>query len=164
MGAYTEIKKDVLIIYPNEPLLFVHGPPVFIKVAFLVEESTSVFILNGEESEVSSEMKQEEQKVQVEQMFQEKQKVQEKQVEAPVQKVTDPSISRRIMYLATPFPRQVYQPLEFVLGDETLIGIIENVEGETITIEIEEGDKEFVSVDMGSIEEILWRGNPFDIN
>ena len=29
-------------------------------------------------------------------------------------------------------------------------------------IEIDEGDKEFIAVEMGSIDEILWRGNPFD--
>ena len=52
-------KKDVLIIYRNEPLLFVHGPPVFIKVAIQDEESTSVFILNGEELEGTVEVEQE---------------------------------------------------------------------------------------------------------
>ena len=44
------VKKDVQIIFQNEPLLFVHGPPVFIRVAITEEESTSVFILNEEES------------------------------------------------------------------------------------------------------------------
>ena len=37
-------------------------------------------------------------------------------------KVADPSVIRRIMYLSTPFQRQVYQPLQFVIGDETLKG------------------------------------------
>ena len=66
--------------------------------------------------------------------------------------------------MATPFPRQVYQPLQFVLGDETLTGTIEKIEGETVLIEIDEGDKEFVAVEMGRIEEILWRGDPFAEN
>jgi hypothetical protein len=137
----------VLIIYRNEPLLFVNGPPVFIKVAIEVEESTSVFILNVEELEESVEIEQEERA---------------EHEETNSLKVTDPTVIRRIMYLATPFPRQVYQPLQFVLGDETLTGIIEKIEGNTVLIEIDEGDKEFVAVEMGSIDEILWRGTPFD--
>jgi len=76
-------------------------------------------------------------------------------------KVADPSVIRRIVYLGLPFPRQVYQPLQFVMGDETLTGIIEKIEGETVLIEIDEGEKEFVAVEIGKIEEILWRGNPF---
>ena len=42
-GRIYCIKKDVLTIFRNKPLLFVDGPPVFIKVAIIVEESTSVF-------------------------------------------------------------------------------------------------------------------------
>ena len=49
MGAYTAFKKDVLIILRNEPLMFVQGPPVFIRVVVKDEESTSVFVLNEDD-------------------------------------------------------------------------------------------------------------------
>ncbi len=136
----------MLIIFPNEPLLFVHGPPVFNKITITVEESTSVLLVNEEAHEVSGETEREEQ---------------EQQVEMKSLKVADPTVIRRIMYLSTPFPRQVYKPLQFILGDETLTGTIEKIEGETIVIEIDEGEKDFVAVEIGKIEEILWRGNPF---
>ena len=79
----------------------------------------------------------------------------------PTIKVADPSLVRRIMYLGTPFSRQVYRPLQFVLEDETLTGSIEKIEGETILIGVGEDASELVSVEMARIEEILWRGDPF---
>jgi hypothetical protein len=140
MGAYTKIKKDVLIIFRNKPLLFVDGPPVFIKIAITVEESTSVFILNEGEVEETSEEVQEESRLAL---------------------AVHPSVIRRISYLGSPFPRQVYRPLQFVLDDETLTGTIEKIEGETVLIETTEGEKEIIAIDMRRIEEILWRGDPF---
>lgn len=79
----------------------------------------------------------------------------------PTVKVADPSLVRRIMYLGTPFSRQVYRPLQFVLDGETLTGSIEKIEGETILIGVGEDASELVSVEMARIEEILWRGDPF---
>ncbi|MEK5040840.1 hypothetical protein [Sporosarcina sp. FSL K6-3457] len=132
----------MLIILRNEPLLFVQGPPVFIKVALKHEESTSVFVLSGEESEIASEVE-----------------VEQEQAESV--KVAEPSVMRRIMYLGTPFSRQVYRPLQFVLADETLTGTIEKIEGETVVIGMGEDGTELVSVEMAKIDEILWRGDPF---
>ena len=148
------VKKDVLIIYRNEPLLFVHGPPVFMKIAITVEESTSVFVIDGGELEATVDVLEE---------GLEGREIGEDQVPEEIQSfsVADPSIVKRIMYLGTPFPRQAYQPLQFVLNDETLTGKIEKIEGETLFIEINGGDNEFVAVEMGNISEILWRGNPF---
>ena len=146
------VKKDVLIIYRNEPLLFVHGPPVFMKIAITVEESTSVFVIDGGELEATLDVSEEGLK-----------EIDENQVPEKIKSISvaDPSIVKRIMYLGTPFPRQVYQPLQFVLSDETLTGKVEKIEGETLFIEIKGGENEFVAVEMGNISEILWRGNPF---
>ncbi|WP_203246018.1 hypothetical protein [Sporosarcina beigongshangi] len=131
----------------NEPLLFVQGPPVYIKVVKRQEESTSVFILSGEEPEMVS--ADEEVEIEIEQ-------------EQPAAvKVAEPSLVRKIMYLGTPFSRQVYRPLQFVLEDETLTGSIEKIEGETVLIGVGEDASELVSVEMAKIEEILWRGDPF---
>lgn len=134
----------MLIILRNEPLIFFQGPPVFIKVVTKHEESTSVFMLSGEELGSDGEVLQEETPEQM-----------------PTIKVADPSLVRRIMYLGTPFSRQVYRPLQFVLEDETLTGSIEKIEGETILIGVGEDASELVSVEMAKIEEILWRGDPF---
>ena len=128
----------------NEPLIFFQGPPVFIKVVTKHEESTSVFMLSGEELGSDGDVLQEETPEQM-----------------PTIKVADPSLVRRIMYLGTPFSRQVYRPLQFVLEDETLTGSIEKIEGETILIGVGEDASELVSVEMARIEEILWRGDPF---
>ena len=139
----------MLIISRNEPLLFIQAPPVFIRVAVTDEESTSVFVVNEDALELSGETNREKQ---------EKQELHEK---SQVFKVASPSVIRRVNYLGSPFPRQAYRPLQFVLGDETLTGTIEKIDGETILIEVDDGDKEFVAIEMGRIEEILWRGDPF---
>ena len=136
-GRIYYLKKDVLIISYNEPLLFVQGPPVFIRVAVKDEESTSVFVLTGEELEDANETKQME----------------------LAEKVEPSSISRRITYLGLPFHRQVYQPLQFILNDETLTGTIEEVDGDTVLID--QGEDQFIAIDVTQIEEILWRGKPF---
>lgn len=139
-------------MFPNEPLMFVQGPPVYIKVTIKDEESTSVFVTNEEESQVIAQDGQEEK---------EQQTIQELQDEQQLSKMTDPSIIRRINYLGSPFARQAYRPLQFVMGKERVKGTIEKIEGETLIIEMAEGEKEFVAIEMGKIEEILWRGNPF---
>lgn len=139
-------------MFRNEPLMFVQGPPVYIKVTIKDEESTSVFVTNEDESQVVAQDGLEEIEQQV---------IQEVQEEQPLQKMPDPSIIRRINYLGSPFARQVYRPLQFVMGEEKVKGTIEKIEGETLIIEMAEGEKEFVAIEMGRIEEILWRGNPF---
>ncbi len=125
--------------------MFVQGPPVYIKVSVKEEESTSVFLLNEDVLEMSGEAKRE--------------PVEKR--ESNSVKAVDPSLARRITYLGLPFSRQIYHPLQFVLDDETLTGSIEKIDGETILIGTGEGEKEFVSVEMRSIVEILWRGDPF---
>lgn len=117
------------IISYKEPLLFVQGPPIFIRVIATDEESTSVFLLN--EDEVKSVVK------------------------------AKPSILRRITYLEKGFQREVYRPLQFVIGDELLKGSIDKVERETVFINLDGEGEEIVAVELASIEEILWRGEPF---
>ncbi|MBE1556933.1 hypothetical protein [Sporosarcina limicola] len=143
----------MLIILKNEPLLFIQGPPVFHKVFVHFEESTSIYLLNGEGSEEPEEKEQGEQ-VRFELGVE----------DTSLVKGTNQSVIRRITYLGTPFSRQVYHPLQFVLGDRTLTGTIEKIEGETVLIGTNEGEKEIIAVEMARIEEILWRGNPFDGN
>ena len=136
----------------NEPLLFVKGPPVFIKVVVKDEESTSVFVGNEDKLEVVGEVARE---------VLENQDIQVMQENPRVTKKANPSIVRSIHYLGSPFARQAYRPLQFVLGEETLKGTIEKIDGETLVIEMTEGEKEVVSIEMATIKEILWRGDPF---
>ena len=128
------------IIYQNEPLLFVHGPPIYIRVATTEEESTSVFVLNEDEFAKPSD-------------------TEVNEVETVL--TVDPSIFKRITELGKPFQRQVYRPLQFILGEETLSGEIEKIEGETVLINLVGEEDLLVSVEMNTIEEILWRGTPF---
>lgn len=128
------------IIYKNEPLLFVHGPPVYIRVATTDEESTSVFVLNEEEFAKPSDTELNDVKT---------------------VSTVKPSILRRITELGKPFQRQVYRPLQFIIGEETLSGEIEKIEGETIFFNLDGEEDLVVGVEMNTIEEILWRGKPF---
>lgn len=152
LGAYNAFKKDVLIMLRNEPLMFVQGPPVFIRVVVKDEESTSVFVENQDDLGVVGE---------ADKIVQRRQEVLEIPEKREISKVANPSIPRKIHYLGTPFARQVYRPLQFVLGDETIKGTIQKIDGETLIIEMTEGEKEFVAVEIGKIDEILWRGDPF---
>jgi len=131
----------VLNIYRNKPLLFVDGPPVFIKVAIIVEESTSVLILNNEEQSV---LENDEQESVVEAL--------------PV----NPGIQRKVIYLSNSFRRQAYQPLQFVLEEETLSGAIAKIDQGTVWIDLEGDTHDIIAVEMGKIEEVLWRGKPFE--
>lgn len=74
----------------------------------------------------------------------------------------NPGIQRKIIYLSNSFRRQAYQPLQFILEEETLSGTIEKIEEDTVWIDLEGADHEIIAVEMGKIEEVLWRGKPFD--
>jgi len=136
----------VLIIHRNEPLLFVNGPPVFIKITVAVEESTSVFILDSEE--------------QIEQGKEEQLTEQHNDAETLLE--TNLAIQRKIIYLNNSFRRLVYQPLQFVLAGETVTGAIEKIEEKTVWIDLTGMHQDIIAVEMGKIEEVLWRGKPFD--
>lgn len=139
-------------MFQNEPLMFVQGPPVYIKVITKDEESTSVFGTNEEELKIIGEV------TGVEQEQPETPELLEK---GKIETAINPSIIRRINYLGTPFARQVYRPLQFVIGEERVKGTIEKIDGETLIVEKDEGEKEVVAIEIGTIEEILWRGDPF---
>ncbi|KXH79795.1 hypothetical protein [Sporosarcina sp. HYO08] len=151
------MKKDVLIILRHEPLLFVKTPPVYMKLTVKDEESTSVFTFSGRVQESSLE---EGEEVVTEMQFEEL----EEEKEKPQLKngVVNPDLIRKIHTLSTPFSRQVYRPLEFVLDEEKLIGTIEKMEEETLFILLEGEEQELVAIDIGTIEEIFWRGTPFE--
>ncbi|QUW21685.1 hypothetical protein JSQ81_18170 [Sporosarcina sp. Marseille-Q4063] len=127
------------IIYKNEPLLFVHGPPIYIRVATTDEESTSVFVLNEEETEEFIEG--------------------EEEVQETTR--TNSEVFNKITSLGSPFQRQVYKPLQFVFENEVLKGVINRIDGETLFIELVDEEDLIVAVDINTIKDVLWRGKPF---
>ena len=130
------------IIYQNEPLLFVHGPPIYIRVATTDEESTSVFVLNGEEKEELILLGKNEEEVQK-------------------SAKSNSEILNKITSLGRPFQRQVYKPLQFVCEDEIIKGTINRVDGETVFIEVADEEDLIIAVEINTIKDVLWRGKPF---
>jgi hypothetical protein len=118
----------------------VQGPPVYVNVkvaAILEEESTSVFVPNDES-------------------------VREKtDITPPIQKashVVDPGVMTKVRYLSEPFQKQVYTPLQFILEDGIVKGEIQKLENDILWIET---DDEITELEIGKIEDVLWRGHPF---
>ncbi|MFD1206000.1 hypothetical protein ACFQ38_12955 [Sporosarcina contaminans] len=146
LGAYTTEKGGIAITY-KEPLLFISGPPpVFTKITIqkIEEESTSVFVMDEltehEQIEVNPSPQHETQH--------------ETQHE-----IENPVILNKITYLSEPFQRQVYQPLQFVIKGEKVKGTIQKIEDGSVWINCKD---ELKKVEIKHIEEVLWRGHPFD--
>lgn len=114
------------------------GPPVYIKVAVYEEESTSVFVPNDlsvrEAIDVNSSVQAE-------------------------SHVVNPAIMSKIRYLSEPFRKQAYKPLQFVIEGNLVKGAIHKVENGIVWIET---DNMISEVEIAKIEDVLWRGQPFD--
>ncbi|WOV88432.1 hypothetical protein QWT69_04745 [Sporosarcina oncorhynchi] len=141
LGAYTTEKGGETISYPH-PLLFVQGPPVFVKVKMVEEESTSVFIINHHTEKETLEVH--------------PSSVNELETVAVG---TNSAIRQKIDYLSRPFQKQAYHPLQFIVEGKTVKGDIQKVQDSTIWIEL---DDEVTEVDIEKIEDVLWRGQSFD--
>lgn len=141
----------------NEPLLFVQGPPVYIRVV-MEEESTSVFELETtltDDTLTSVTNK----SVEQEQLPSKMEPVVHKHT-----KVQSNGIIKKLQYLATPFPKQAYKPLHFVIGEEVITGEIEELKEQTVIIQLDNPEPNaFVSIEMNDICEVLWRGAPFEM-
>lgn len=140
----------------NEPLLFVQGPPVFIHMV-IEEESTSVFEMESTPAN---------QEKTVENTKESALGRSETEVEKTTEQfVFHPNtMMKKLQYLATPFPKQAYKPLHFVLEKEIIKGAIDELHDQNVIIQLD-GEKinTFVSIDINDIREVLWRGTPFEI-
>ncbi|WP_438316336.1 hypothetical protein [Sporosarcina sp. FA9] len=120
-------------------MLFVDGPPVFIRVVVRDEESTSVFMMNEEELQESDE-------------------------QVVLTENTNPeidlSVLKRVIYLDGAFQRAIYKPLQFITSNEILKGSINKIEGETVFIDLHGENEGVVALEISSIDDILWRGHP----
>lgn len=141
LGAYTTEKGGKIISYTH-PLLFVQGPPVFVKVKVVEEESTSVF--SPDETFL-------------------KEKIDIASTDIPLALAEDdsqkPEIRGLIDYLNRPFQKQAYQPLQFIVEGKTVKGDIQKVQDSTIWIG---NDGDVTEVEISLIEDVLWRGQSFD--
>ena len=140
VGAYTTEKGGINISY-KDPLLFVQGPPMFVKMTkttVIEEESTSVFYPSEsperETIEINSSLQTE-------------------------TKVVNPVIENKIRYLSRPFQKQAYNPLQFVVEGDILKGNILKMEDDMLWIESDEVTTE---IEIAKIDDILWRGQSFD--
>ncbi len=123
-------------------------------VEVVKEESTSIY-WSGNDPELmeQNEHSQEETVPQEDIVLQQ---VIEATVESPVVK--------RLRYLAEPFPRNAYRPLQFLVNGQLLTGGISAMTDSQIAIEVKQESKdmdEIRTLDLQEIEEVFWKGTPF---
>lgn len=123
------------------PLMFISGPPVYISVPVVGEESTSVFML--EKDEITE------------------------LVDVDLNKVkeVDPLVNARLRRIRTSFGQQIYRPLTFHLEeDEEINGNVASFNDNTIIIEVD-GDKDtIVAIEINTIKDVKWRGKSLPQN
>ena len=117
------------------PLMFVSGPPVYIAVPIVDEESTSVFVKDEDETIalVKASLNEE--------------------------KEVDPIIIAKLHRIRTSFGQQIYRPLTFYLEeDEEIRGNVASFDDNTIVIEVNGDEDTIVSIEIKAIRDIKWRG------
>ncbi|MBD7907334.1 hypothetical protein H9659_03145 [Sporosarcina sp. Sa3CUA8] len=76
----------------------------------------------------------------------------------------DSPIVKRLRYLAEPFPRNAYRPLQFLVNGQLLTGGISAMTDSQIAIEVKQESKdlnEIRTLNLQEIEEVFWKGTPF---
>ena len=117
------------------PLMFVSGPPVYIAVPIVDEESTSVFVKDEDETIalVKASLNEE--------------------------KEVDPIIIAKLHRIRTSFGQQIYRPLTFYLEeDEEIHGNVASFDDNTIVIEVNGDEDTIVAIEIKAIRDIKWRG------
>lgn len=76
----------------------------------------------------------------------------------------DSPVVKRLRYLAEPFPRNAYRPLQFLVNGQLLTGGISAMTDSQIAIEVKQESKdlnEIRTLNLQEIEEVFWKGTPF---
>ncbi len=76
----------------------------------------------------------------------------------------DSPVVKRLRYLAEPFPRNAYRPLQFLVNGQLLTGGISAMTDSQIAIEVQQESKdidEIRTLDLQEVEEVFWKGAPF---
>lgn len=113
-------------------------PPVYAK-RVVEEESTSVFVPSEESVKETIEI------------------ASFSQVEQST--VVDPVILDKILYLSGPFQRAAYKPLQFLVEGKSVKGTIQRLEDDLLWID---ADDEVTKIEIGKIDDVLWRGQSFE--
>lgn len=75
------------------------------------------------------------------------------------EKELTPFVKEQLKKIQTPFGRHLYQPLQFMLGEESsVIGTVKEIEGGTITVLVGGNEEQLITVAAHEITDILWRG------
>lgn len=122
------------------PLMFINGPPVYEKVLFQEEESTSVFVKYVDDVTVAHE-----------EVTNEKDLV-------------DPLIMKKLQRVKTSFGQEIYKGLTFILDDERIKGNVTKLDGNTVFVKLAETEDTIIAIELSTIRNILWRGKPLPKN
>ena len=118
----------------NDPLLFVHGPPIYrhvSKVKHWQEESTSIFP-EPKGKAINLDTEPVEKSVEIESLM-----------------------WKRLNFLMSKFAKKVYKPLCFQLIDgEKVCGVVDALHPESVEIKLAEGN--ITSFEIQEIQEIWW--------
>ncbi|MDW0111413.1 hypothetical protein [Sporosarcina aquimarina] len=144
------------------PLLFIDGPEMVTIFEVSKEESTSIYWV-GNDPELVEATDEEPVKEEVSRNW----NVQETSVPLSEQLPDarlESSVTKKLRYLAEPFPRTAYRPLQFLVNGQLLTGGIESLSGSQVAIEVTNESKDMNEVrmlDLQEIEEVFWKGSPF---
>lgn len=128
----------------EEPLLFVNSPVIVkhVYVPQIEEESTSVFepeIRQLQETSATT-------------LASEKSAVEKSAVDPRIRQISD--------YLASPFRRELYQPLEFLAGEQIVKGKILEVQDSALRIE-ETKSGIITDLSLDEVTDIRWKEQSF---
>lgn len=73
-------------------------------------------------------------------------------------------IVRKLRYLAEPFPQKAYRPLQFSVAGQLLTGDLLSVSETEAAVKVTEESQaleEIRTIGLDSIEEVYWKGQPF---
>lgn len=113
--------------------MFIDGPSDSVQIPIMDEESTSVFV-----KEESSTI------------------VEEEITKAPE---INPAIMLKLNKVQSPFGRRLYQPLIFKLVDgKEIVGTVESIEENNVYINVDDNEKNVVTVSANEILDLMWRG------
>lgn len=136
-----------------EPLLFVNSPVIVQRIVIptVKEESTSVFEMSHEKE--AERIAEPIVKVEADALPEQDQ---------PVRVPVSPLLNM-LEYLSGSFQKQVYQPLEIVCTDQVVKGSVYAMEGETLWFK-QMGEEELLPIELHDIQDVHWRGLPFQMN
>lgn len=98
-------------------------------------------------------------------LMEQKESLQEESVPLKAKEASEDSpVVKRLRYLAEPFPRNAYRPLQFLVNGQLLTGGISAMTDSQIAIEVKQESKdlnEIRTLNLQEIEEVFWKGTPF---